>query len=162
MGVGLVLMFFKVGAEEAAYSEALLGVYMNGEDLGQNVMVIREAGGRVFARAEDLRRWRLPVPELAARRYGNADHYPLDAIAGLRYRIDETTQTVHLEAPPEVLLPTVIGGTPEEAAVPTPAAPGGFLNYDLLAEGTEDETGANGLFELGVFRGAGLVLTQRL
>ncbi len=162
VSIGLASMLLCAAAEERAYTESLLGVYVNGKDLGQNAVVIRSAEGRVLVRAEDLRLWRLPSPRVAARRYGNVDHYPLDAVAGLRYRLDEPTQTLRIEVPTAVLTPTIIGATPEGPALPKPAPPGGFLNYDFLAEWNEDDTLANGFIELGAFWGAGLTLAQFL
>ena len=51
-------------APSGAPQEALLLVDINKQGLNETVLFLRDASGRVYAAVQDLKRWRLPVPEV--------------------------------------------------------------------------------------------------
>jgi outer membrane usher protein len=142
--------------------EAWLAVRINGQDTGDTVLVLQRGDdGAVLVAGEDLRRWRLHLPAVAPVEHGGATYYPLDVIPGLSYQVDASTQTLHVEAAPARFETTTLAlARPGLREPPLSPPPGGFLNYDLLATRSRDQTTASGLFELGVFGPWGIGLSN--
>lgn len=147
----------ETGAEMAAQAQEIwLAVTLNNQPLPGAALLLRRADGTLLARGQDWHTWRLSHPDVVPHWHHGEAYYPLDGLPGLAYRVDESTQTVAIEAAPELFPPTHLRpGTPYFAP-PTPSGPGGFLNYDFLAERATGDTRLNGLFELGAFNGAGV------
>ncbi len=139
----------------AAAGEVWLAVRINQQDPADTVLLLRRSDGRLSARGEDLRRWRLRLPDVAPLSHRGDAYYLLDALPGLSYEIDESSQALAVEAPPGLFDATLLKGTAAAFTVPTPAPPGGFLNYDVFADHTQGRTKTSGLLELGGFGGRG-------
>lgn len=136
-----------------------LDVQINGHGAGVTLL-LRDADGRLWARREDLVAWRLPLPAAEPVIYNGEPYYPLAALPGLDVRIDEAAQVVILTAPAKLFPVTAVTDRNSYAAVPDPARPGGFFNYDVIAAravGGSESTAVNGLFELGAFNRFGVV-----
>ena len=138
-------------AEDPAHDadEVFMAVLINGQTQG-TVFILR-SDGRLFAGAQDLRRWRLRLPNTAPLTHYGEDFFALDALAGLSYRFDESSQALTVQAAPGLFDATRLKGTVTNFSAPTPASPGGFLNYDVSANNAQGRTTASGLLELGGF-----------
>ncbi len=138
-------------AEDPAHDadEVFMAVLINGQTQG-TVFILR-SDGRLFAGAQDLRRWRLRLPNTAPLTHYGEDFFALDALAGLSYRFDESSQALTVQAAPSLFDATRLKGTVTNFSAPTPASPGGFLNYDVSANNAQGRTTASGLLELGGF-----------
>ena len=143
-----------------AADEVLLDVSIN-QQRKDTVLLLRSEG-RVFAGAEDLRRWRMRLPETNPLTLYGEDFYALDALEGLTYRLDESTQTLAMQVPPGLFDATRLAGKEAKFSAPTPASLGGFLNYDVTANHTQGQTKTNGLLELGGFGSWGTAQTRIL
>jgi outer membrane usher protein len=136
--------------------EMLLQFDLNKQYLDETVLLLRGKDGVLYAAAADLKRWRLRSPDVAPLVHKNEPFYPLKAISGLSYQIDETHLTVTVTAPAQAFMPNAI----DEANKPAPLAAkpglGGFFNYDLFAERASGMTRKSGLFEAGLFNGFGV------
>src|ERR1700722_7828882 len=143
-----------VDAEE---QELWLSVQFNRNGPTEVVLFLREKGGRLFAREEDVRRWRLRVPNVSALTHNNESYYPLDTFAGLSYQVDESTQAIFLDAPPDLFQRTNVNGqTDSHFRVPAPAPLGAFFNYDVSSQNTGGRTQTSGFFEADMFNAAGV------
>ena len=142
--------------------EAFWSVLINGEEPAQIVLLLRRQDGRLLARREELERWRLRLPDAVTVSHGGELFYSLDAMRGLSYRADESTQTVIVEAAPELFSATVLAGVTRGFAVPAPAPPGGFLNYDFLVDRERRQTHTSALVELGASNRLGVGTTSFL
>ena len=149
-------------AEDPAHDadEVFMAVLINGQTQG-TVFILR-SDGRLFAGAQDLRRWRLRLPNTAPLTHYGEDFFALDALAGLSYRFDESSQALTVQAAPSLFDATRLKGTVTNFSAPTPASPGGFLNYDVSANHAQGRTSTSGLLELGGFAGWGTVQTRLL
>lgn len=134
--------------------EMWLSFQINRQEPVETVLVLRR-DGRLMARGEDLKRWRLRLPEVVPLSHGGEDWYPLDALAGLTFTVDEARQALAMDAPAGLFQGTAINGLSVEHIVPTPSSPGGFFNYDISANHSAGLTNTNALFELGAFNGTG-------
>ena len=143
-----------------AADEVLLDVSIN-QQRKDTVLLLRSEG-RVFAGAEDLRRWRMRLPDTNPLTLYGEDFYALDALEGLTYRLDESTQTLAMQVPPGLFDATRLAGKEVKFSAPTPASLGGFLNYDVTANHTQGQTKTNGLLELGSFGSWGTAQTRIL
>ncbi len=137
-------------------AELLLQFDLNQQGLDDTVLLLKTKGGELYASAEDLKRWRLRQPEATPLAHNNEAFYPLKAIAGLSYQLDETHLTVAVTAPAQAFLPNAFDEANKPAALGVRPNLGGFLNYDLLAEHATGQTRSSGLFEAGVFNGSGV------
>ena len=136
-----------------AADEVLLDVFINQQR--KDTVVLLRSDGRLFAGAEDLRRWRVRLPETDPITLYGDDFYALDALAGLTYRLDEVTQTLAMQVPAGLFDATRLMGKETRFSAPTPASLGGFLNYDVTANHAQGLTDTNGVLELGGFGSLG-------
>ena len=143
-----------------AADEILLDVFINQQR--KDTVVLLRSDGRLFAGAEDLRRWRVRLPETNPLTHYGDDFYALDALAGLTYRLDESRQTLAMQVPPGLFDATRLMGKETKFSAPNPASLGGFLNYDVTANHAQGKTNTNGLFELGSFGSWGTAQTSIL
>ena len=143
-----------------AADEILLDVFINQQR--KDTVVLLRSDGRLFAGAEDLRRWRVRLPETNPLTHYGEDFYALDALEGLTYRLDESTQTLAMQVPPGLFDATRLMGKEAKFSAPNPASLGGFLNYDVTANHAQGQTNTNGLLELGGFGSWGTAQTSIL
>ena len=143
-----------------AADEVLLDVFINTQR--KDTVLLLRSEGRVFAGTEDLRRWRMRLPDTNPLTLYGEDFYALDALEGLTYRLDESTQTLAMQVPPGLFDATRLAGKEAKFSAPTPASLGGFLNYDVTANHTQGQTKTNGLLELGGFGSWGAAQTRIL
>src|SRR5260221_8547063 len=97
-GFRLVLELSPTRAVAPALEEMFLEMRLNQQAL-QTALILRQGDGALFARKDDLQRWRLRLPELTPLAYRGEEYYPLAAFPGLSYRIDEARQALVAEAP---------------------------------------------------------------
>ncbi len=137
--------------------EVWLAVGINRQAATETVLLLRRADGHLLARREDLEHWRFTLPDAAPVLHDGETYYPLDAMRGLSYQVDEARQTLLVDAAPGLFGLTEIKGSPAGFTVPTPASPGGFINYDLHVDHTQTENRVSGLFQAVAFGGFGAV-----
>jgi outer membrane usher protein len=137
-------------AEGAPLEEVWLVVSINGQERAEAALLLRDKKGRLHVRPEDLRHWRLRTPDVASLSHGGENYYPLDALSGLSYQVNESRQSLSLNAPAALFEGTVLSRT-TGLTVPSLPPIGGFLNYDLFALHALGETRGSGLLELGGF-----------
>ena len=143
-----------------AVDEVFLVVVINQQE--QGIAFLLRSDDRLFAGAQDLRRWRLHLPDTPPLNRDGEDFYALDTLAGLSYELNESSQTLTVQAPPSLFDATRLKGTVTDFSAPTPASPGGFLNYDVSASHAQGRTSTSGLLELGGFAGWGTAQTRLL
>jgi outer membrane usher protein len=139
-----------------AVEEFFLAVSINGQIPDGMVLIARTADRRLLARREDLLRWRLLVPESGSILVDGEQFYPLDALPGLVYHIDEPRQVLLMDAPTELFSGTRIDVSRGQLTEATPSPLGGFFNYDVFATSGSDRTAINALAEVGVFNAWGV------
>lgn len=142
-------------------AELLLAVRINGVPRLDCEHITTLNNGRLAATAEALRHWRLSLPPVEPIPYEGESYYPLDAIPGLRYRLDEAAQELQLEIPLADFLPSnfnLAAGLRRSPRV----SPGGFFNYDLLTQQSTNSQASNAQFEAGLFNQHGVGTTTVL
>ncbi len=140
--------------------ELLLQVDVNRQGLDETVIVVR-TGGMLHLAHEDLERWRLRVPAVEPLVHHGQRFYPLSALPGATYQLDEARLRLAINASADAFDETAAAlrtGQATDAIVP---GPGGFLNYAVSIADNEFETTRAGVFEGGFFSRYG-VLTSSL
>jgi outer membrane usher protein len=133
----------------------ILDVTVNGVPGGEPVLLLKDAGGRLYASREALARWRIRFAGPGFTRDGIV-YYPLGGVSGLVGKLVEADQTLHLTAEARLLEPTSLSYQATDPGPMTPSAVGGFLNYDLLGMVADGEVTLSGAVELGVFTPLGV------
>ncbi len=140
----------EAGTPSGADAEMWLSFQWNRQGPADTVLVLRRAG-RLMVRAEDLQRWRLRLPDVAPLAHGGDDWFPLDALAGLRFTLDEARQALDVATPAALFQSTALSGEDSARSGATPSAPGAFFNYDVTLARSAGQNVASGLFELAGF-----------
>jgi outer membrane usher protein len=123
-----------------------LAVSVNGSPMPATIL-LTQPDGQLSARTSDLQRWRFSVAGLKGTTQNGESHIRLDAIPGLSWRIEPSTQTLVLESSAGNFQSTVLGRD-ARSLQPPPAPYGGFLNYDLSAQRVDRRTSTGGLFDV--------------
>lgn len=144
---------------ELAPQPLLLDVTLNGAATGDPHIVLTRGDGRIWLAKQDLAEWRLRLPTCEAvpfdhQTYCRADNLPM------RLNLSEAEQTLMIEAGAEMFAPQSHDLGTRTAAEMTPAGTGAFLNYDMVAERSEDGMRLGGAFEAGIFTPHGVGTTS--
>lgn len=142
-------------------AEVLLQTDVNQQGLDETVLMLRLRSGTLLIAGEDLDRWRIRRPDAVPFVRGGRSYYPLEALPGVAYRIDESKQTLQITTSPEAFTGTVASVPANARGEPILPQPGAFLNYTLSGSRSSGETTQNGVFEVGLFSRLG-VLTSGL
>ncbi|RPI40444.1 MAG: fimbrial biogenesis outer membrane usher protein, partial [Betaproteobacteria bacterium] len=135
--------------------ELLLVPRINGVIVHDCAYVLR-SGSALYAKPQDLDKWRIRLPDAPPRDHRGQHYYELDAIPGLAYRVDDCSQELVIDAHSQAFRPTLIGRSAAADTRPTPPArPGGYFNYDLQWTSSTGAQRTEGLFELGFFNRLG-------
>ncbi len=137
-------------------------VLVNGQSVSPGALILERPDGALLAAEDDLAAWGFElkghVPALV---YQQTPYYALRDFTDLKTNLVASTQTLELQAPPALFVPTKIrlpgqlGGQPVFAR-------GAYLNYDLDAQRAGPGTSTSNLFALG-YTGlpGGAVVTNR-
>ena len=142
-------------------AELLLAVRINGATQPMCEHIARLNNKRLAADTEALQHWRLRIPAVAPVAYEGQSYYPLDAIPGLHYQLDEAKQELQLTIRPAAFLPSNFNAATGLQRTPQ-VSPGGFFNYDLLTQHSTGIQTSNGLLEAGIFNQQGVGTTTFL
>lgn len=142
--------------------ERLLTVRLNGIELGESEPVLELEPGRLFVSTALFNLGRLRVPAQPPTHVAalGLDYYPLDAIAGAHYEIDESAQAIDMTAPASAFTYTTLDGLGNVRTIATRPDPGFFLNHDLQLLHSGGQELLSGLVEGGFFSRLGVLTTQ--
>lgn len=128
-----------------------LAVRVNGVAISDPARLMKTETGTVLASLEDCRRWRIRLPQQEPTTIRGVRYVALDQVAGLRYRVDEATQAIVIDAPPAAFVPTLIESRGASFAEADVTGSGGWFNYDLQGQSDPKGSRLGGVFELGAF-----------
>jgi len=146
----------------SAADELWLAVAVNGQLTGTTALVRYDHARELWVSEDELKAWRLTVPSKADKSIPGTTLYPLSAYPGLKYRVDESAQTLTVDAPAKLFESVELAGRTSTYTSAPPAPPGGFFNYDLVGAHDRNGTGANALLEAGAFGPFGTAVTRFL
>jgi outer membrane usher protein len=138
--------------------ELLLQADVNRQGLKDATIFLQRGAGDLLVSIDDLRRWRLRIPDAAPETYGGVAYYSLRSIPGLTYQMDQATLTLAIEAPPDAFDVSDFSASQSHIPKPMVPTPGGYFNYDLQVTNGGGTTQESGLFEVGVFGQYGVLL----
>ena len=150
-----------------AAESLLLAVRVNGIDGDDGVRVVRIAG-RVALQRADWNTLHLRAAAGSPVRVDGQDYLPLDGLGGLRWRIDEASQTLVIDAPTTAFAGTHLRMDVEATAPVVPAATGAYGNYDVELQRTVEggdphsRQSASAQLEAGVSALGGSLATSAL
>ena len=143
-------------------SEAVVEVALNGQADAQSFIVRRSSDGHLLLREDDLTTLRLRSGVAAVVEIDGARYIDLATDPRFQLAIDEVEQRATITAAPEMFIATQRHSVASTLPDVSPAAPGGFLNYDFSA--TQDDRSRNiGAFlETGFFNRHGVLTASAL
>jgi len=146
----------------AADEELLLQVDVNAQGLEDTVLVLRSPDGRIAVPVDSLDRWRLRRPSAPPRFHAGMPYYALDAISGVTYIYDASTQKLRITAPPAAFARSQFINAQLAYPPPTVSQLGAFFNYNLFASHASNSSQYAGQFEAGVFSPYGVLISNML
>lgn len=139
-------------------AELQLEVWINGYTTNLIAPFVELPGGSLAVSRDALEDLQIVVPGNGAA----GGKVRLDAIPGLKYRIDQTSQVMHLTVPKGMLKATVYDAARVVAPLDAGRADfGALLNYSLLASGAQDISGRTTIGAYGGFNGVNASLDGR-
>lgn len=146
----------------AGYTEAVIGVKINGETVSEGSVVLRNHAGDFYLPLDAVTSWHLAVPRSGAEVIAGNRYYPLSAFPFTSAVFDPVQQVLSLTAPPDLFVSSRVVVAPQARPVPMVPGWGGFLNYDLSAADTAGHHQGIGLTTLGVYSPVGVVTDDQL
>ncbi|NNC22681.1 fimbrial biogenesis outer membrane usher protein [Salinisphaera sp. USBA-960] len=142
----------------------LLTARVNDQPFDSATRMLQTASDKLLVPAAALKRWGLTLPDgVAPTKHNGQIYYPLDAFGNLDWSIDESTQTLVIQAGVDRFADTHVDLDADDYTAPRNSTTGGFINYDLLFEGREAGTNnTSGTFEFGGFNSWGVATTTLL
>ena len=140
---------------------AVLDVRINGTPYEAALPMLR-LGAQVLFQRGDIAAWQLLVPAAPALRVDGADYYDMSASPGVTVKVDEATQTVQLDVPPEGFVEGVARSRSAGRLPLSESASGAFLNYDVALQRDRSGTRASGFFDASASGAWGLVSSSFL
>ena len=154
-----------VGASAQAgdpYTEAVVEIALNGQPDSQSFIVLRAPDGRLLLREEDLATLRLRPGVASLIEIDGTRYVDLAAEPRFDIVIDETAQRATISAAPELFTETRRHAGSSTLPDVSPAAPGGFLNYDLSAAQDNNSRNIGAFLESGFFNRHGVLTLSAL
>jgi outer membrane usher protein len=129
---------------------ALYDVQINQASSGE-ARFLKDTNGLLYVHEADFISWRLRRPEAAGLKYDGQTWLLMNGMPGVSYKINESKQTIQIEASAQSFLPSSVSAERNAYVQPTVPNWGSFANYDLLGTGTKDVQQLNGVFNVNVF-----------
>ena len=146
--------------QAAAYEELVLEVRVNGQDLNEMLVVLRDESGGYWLDAADFARLRLNPPIATAHEQGQRRYLPLSALRGAQLSVDASLSRLDVQAPAGAFLEQRIAAPNLARDAPAPAATGMFANYQLSAQRIGSENSGGAYAELGLFSNYGVLTSS--
>ncbi len=137
-------------------NELLLAIEINGQGFAEPALLLQDTQGKLYASAEDFKRWRLLRPAEKPLRYQDEDYFALNDYAGLQLNYDPVKLRLVMRAEASRFESSTQALETAARKAPTLPALGGFFNYELVGSYAANDTQGAGQFELGVFKGTGV------
>lgn len=142
-------------AQTDALHEAVVELSVN-DQTADMLIVLQDEAGNLWLEESDFGKFRLRTPDAEAHLYEKFRYLPLAAIDGVVVRTDSVRQRVDVSAPAEAFMPSRLSLSTAARPALTPAAAGGFLNYQISGQRIEGSHYAGAYAELGVFAAPGV------
>jgi outer membrane usher protein len=146
-----------LGAPESSH-ESVVELRLNGVTVPEALLVRFAADGALLIRDSDLAALRLKTPASGQVSIAGERYYRFADGDGRTLSFDAATQSVELTLPASAFVATSESGVRREIPVPT-VSPGGFLNYEISLQETDEQALGGAFLEGGVFGYFGVVTT---
>jgi len=155
VSVLFLLLYAPPANGQEGFTEVVYAVTLNGEQMSDGAILLKDAEGSLFISEEDLKLWRLREPSGMRALHHGKGYFALGAIQGAETTFDSATQTLRINVPPERFEKTTLNRGSIERTAPARGA-GGFFNYDFsLTGGGGVRQRLDSLYEVGVFNSLG-------
>jgi outer membrane usher protein len=144
------------GATASPLEPTLLDVTVNGQAMGEPMLLQRDPGGGLYASETLLRQWRIRLPSAAPVTVDGEAWYRIDNHPALRASLAAAEQSLAIDARPDLFEPQSADLGPGESFAMTPSGSGAFLNYDVIGEYSQGAFSVSGAFEAGAFTRLGV------
>jgi outer membrane usher protein len=149
----------QAGVERAAIAPPLLvQPIVNGEEREVTPVRFVAPGGPLYIGEPQLRDWGIAPEKMTLQSFSGARWLCVEGI-GLNYQLDPAQLTLVLDFPPELYSGSRASFVMQDR-LPVTYARGGFLNYDLRYDRTEDVTSLGANWEVGAFARPGLATSS--
>jgi outer membrane usher protein len=119
------------GSQPPQPEQLLVDFTVNGLRQPEIAHAERGLDGRVLVASDDWRAARLKPPGQPLSMADGTPGFALDAVAGLRYTVNQQRMSIDVVAPPPAFAASTMDTQQAQEAVPPKPTPGALLNYDL-------------------------------
>jgi outer membrane usher protein len=147
-------------APDDGMRESVMSVNVNSQPQSETLIVLRDASGALWIDAADFPRLRLLTPPGSGIVHQGRHFLPLAAVPGVSIELDESAQSIAVNAAPAAFAATRVSASPNAEPSTGGASPGAFLNYQLSAQRVAGENLTGAYAELGAFAARGVLLNS--
>lgn len=132
-----------------APQQHIYAVSVNGAAVSQGAIILEQADGSLLVAEDDLRTWGFKLeghtPVLS---FEKQAYFALRDFPGVKTTLDAATQTLAIQAPPDLFRSTAIAIDQFKSGPPVfDGTKGAYLNYDLAGEDIAGRASASGIFQ---------------
>ena len=144
-----------------AAQPAILDVRINGTPYDAALPMLR-LGAQVLFQRGDIAAWHLVLPAEPVLNVDGNDYFDMTASGSIAVKVDEATQTVHLDVLPEGFVESLARSRSTKRPEFSESADAVFLNYDVVLQKDRTGTHASGFLDASVSGAGGLLSSSFL
>jgi outer membrane usher protein len=142
--------------------EVVSAVTINGQNLEESIVVLRDAAGVIWILAEDFAQMRLESPSVPSLLIEGRNYLPVTALPDSYWRFETTTSTLIIDAASRSFQGQALRAADRVGSKLDEVASGAFLNYLLSGENVESRLTSGASLELGVFSRLGVLTSTQV
>ena len=149
-------------AEISGDSPLIVSVTINGMKVSNGTLLMRRPDGELLAPLSALRAWHILLPDAHAVTIEHHVYFPLSAIGITAYRFNVREQSITMDISPQHFNKNFLITNTQQKTGITPAAVGGFLNYDVYGQHSSGINQYGGYFQVGIFSPLGVFTSSAI
>lgn len=146
----------------SGYHPLLVAVTINGTNVSNGTLVMRSTDGSLLLPLSALHKWHIRKPAAQPVRISKDNYFSLAEIGVTSYKLNPSKQSISLVIPPHYFMRNFYNANILRQTKVTPAAFGGFIDYDVYGQHSAGANQEGGYFKIGAFSPLGVFTSSAI